>query len=40
MREYDNALVYAKKMLRLAWIMNDVEYEITSYDKIGMIKYY
>lgn len=40
MREYDNALIYAKKMLRLSWIQNDVDYEITAYDKIGMIKYY
>ncbi|KAL4507017.1 hypothetical protein ABPG72_001810 [Tetrahymena utriculariae] len=40
MREYDNAIIYAKKMLRLSWIINNVDYEIISYDKLGMIKYY
>jgi len=40
MREYVHALVFAKKMLRLAWRENDPDFEITAYDKIGLIFYY
>lgn len=40
MRDYDTALVFAKKMLRLAWKVNDQDYEITAYDKIGLVFYY
>lgn len=40
MREYNHALIFAKKMLRLSWIINNPEYELLSYDKIGLICYY
>jgi len=40
MREYTRALTYAKKMLRLAWVENDSDFEIIAYDKIGLVYYY
>lgn len=40
MRQYSNALNFTKKMLRLAWTLEDHEFEILSYDKIGLIQYY
>lgn len=39
-RDYDAALVFAKKMLRLAWTTNNQDYELTAYDKIGLVYYY
>lgn len=40
MREYNHALTFCKKMLRLSWVLNDPDYEITAYDKIGLLFYY
>ena len=40
MREYSRALTFAKKMLRLAWVENDSDFEIIAYDKIGLVYYY
>lgn len=40
MREYTNAMIFSKKMLRLSWVINNEDYEIIAYDKIGLIYYY
>ncbi len=33
--KFDKALVYLKKMLKLAWFLNDSEAELFVYDQIG-----
>lgn len=40
MREYNHAITFAKKMLRLSWVLNDPDFEIIAYDKIGLLFYY
>ena len=37
--KYEKALVYLKKMLKLAWYLNDGEAELFVYDQIGYCYY-
>lgn len=38
--QYDKALRYVKKQLKLAWKLEDHEHELHAYDSLGMIYYY
>ena len=39
-RKYETALVYFKKLLELAWYVDNIEMELSAYDNIGKQYYY
>ncbi|KAM3147827.1 hypothetical protein pb186bvf_000155 [Paramecium bursaria] len=39
-QQYDKAIIYLKKLLKLSWILNDSNFEIYSYDQIALCYYY
>lgn len=36
----EKALIYLKKMLKLAWVIDDRSYELLSYDMISVLSFY
>jgi hypothetical protein len=38
--DFDKAKIYAVKLLKLAWVTNNIDFELLSYDIISLIYYY